>query len=163
MFRLLLTAYLCLGAVFAPLLCCCALEHGARTSSARTCCGKSTATTSPSKAHAHHHDHAHYHPGGHRHAGHELAGTPASRVPDHHTPDSCPCDKLKFAAVRAEKVDVASGDGLAAWAYDVLALSTEDISDTSDVVSATSVRFTNGPPASLFGRGMLRAYHILRC
>lgn len=148
MFRLLITAYLCLGAVFAPLLCCCAVEHSMNSSPVRACCKAAAKTHGQASR-----------------TTHQAPLAQAALLPGRHHSGSCLCDKhpLKATAARTHKVEVPSGDGVAAWAHDALAPSSDAVRDPSDIVSATSMRFTNGPPASLFGRDMLRAFSILRC
>jgi hypothetical protein len=166
MFRFALTAYLSVAAIVAPLLCCCALEHAVASTPKTSCCGKSASTGGAARSvggHAHHHH-------GHRHHGHAQGKPHAPKsvpagVPAKHNPDSCPCDKhlSKLVAVLEHKAEVVSTAHTGIWGQLFHALPVDAISDASDITSAVQHHFLSGPPASLAGRDLLRAYHILRC
>ena len=171
MFRFLLTTYLCLGAAFAPLLCCCALQHHSTTPSTGLCCHNSAADSA--RKHDHHrgeHQAHHRHDGDNGHGSAAQVATDKEQPGDEGTskqpdPDSCPCGKqlLKLATVSTPKAQFSSGDITTTWLHLLFVLPVSAVSDATDVASAASHRFRDGPPVSLAGRDMLRAYQIMRC
>lgn len=137
MFRVVLTAYLCFAAFCGPLFCCCALGHATTTQAGEqpSCCGKSSAKTNDDP-----------------------------RSPRDHAPGSCPCRKHHSTMTGAvvAKTDVSSDALGPTFFTDFFAFPASILPEPHDVSSGTKAKFLIGPPASLAGRELLRAYQILR-
>jgi hypothetical protein len=89
-------------------------------------------------------------------------GKPPS--PRDHAPDSCPCrHNSTMTGAEAAKADVFRHAVGPTFFTDCIAFPASILPEPYDMTSGTKQQFLIGPPASLAGRELLRAYRILRC
>ena len=171
MFRVALTAYLSFTAALGPLLCCCSLGQLVPITHSSNCCRKAESLAAKTISHHHHghshHSHDHHDNNGVANTGSTSASKPELPVDHSNNPlprDPCPCQhQSQMAALTSFQNSglQISMDGLSSIEYLAISYSLRLSHALSFKLEISFL--SNGPPASLFGREMLRAYHILRC
>lgn len=179
MLRFALTAYLCLATVVGPGFCCCTLKQISSGGAMRrhSCCNRSVAVSAESGTQnsSQRRDAAEQ-----RHTSDRISqvstGGPASPLPSSrpiaaNAPQSpqrghsCPCNQQHLNAVAANVVKANGSAEPITTASNFLycALPPEFVADATDLSTRSKDQFSNGPPAQLAGREILRAYQILQC
>lgn len=173
MWRFALIAYLCLATVMGPGLCCCSVVRISHAGATRrhSCCDHSRAASAEIASSSHRHDASHRssqvarvrtdNPAAATLAS-ARSGSVPSRQQDRH---SCPCNHQRSGtmATAVAKVNIAAElNGLSGHllGYD---LPPAFVANVCDLSTRSKVQLSNGPPAELAGRGILRAYQILLC
>lgn len=164
MFRTALIAYLSLATAFGPLLCCCSMQKLFGATENTSCCKKSVAGQSERHCHANApraKDHSHHH--GASQKAKDRAATEKAPIQHDHEGGECPCGRRHAKLLASSNAPIAPqlivDCPVFNWSLPVDDCIPAQATITASIASMTA-RFR---PADLYGREILRAYHILRC
>jgi hypothetical protein len=160
MLRLVTIAYLSITSVLGPAFCCCAAQGIFSVGEASTTCCEKPASASSHAAHGHRgdHEHGHHH---HKHRPPKVAvQSESAPVQNEHDSHDCSCGEHQPSLVNGAhdggNWDVAGQSQT--W------LATAGMVPTlADVDGQHVLALAHARPANLFGRGILRAYQVMRC
>ena len=159
MLRIATIAYLSIASVLGPAFCCCATQGIFSVGETSTCCQKPAAASSHA-GHRHRgdHEHGHHH---HKHLPAKVAVQSESMpAQDGHDSHDCPCGEHQPSLVNSASD---GGNWDVAGQSQTWLVPANMVPTLADVAGPQVSALAHARPASLFGRGILRAHQVMRC
>lgn len=164
MFRAALIAYLSLATAFGPLLCCCSMQKLFGASESTSCCKKSEVRQSKRHCHANTlraKDHSHHQGESQKAKG--RTATEKTPVQYDHEDGECPCGRRHTKLLASPSVPVVHQLIVELPDFNWPLPADCCIPAQATITASIASMIARFRPADLYGREILRAYHILRC